>query len=317
MLVHVDEGEWSSLLTDLSELFSATELEDGKALYKVGSGEPAVGDFCEIRSLRRLIALDRSDWLLSMLLDQRLTSVFQPIVWASNPTEIYAQECLLRGNGTNGCLLPAEQILNAAGASGLLAQTDLAARHAAIREAVRHGVKSRLFVNLAPTSVYDPARCLRSTVKAVDAAGIPREKVIFELTETEEAADVHSLKALADHLRGGGFRVALDDVGAGYSSLNILHRLRPDFIKLDIGLIRGVDQDPYKATIAQKLIEIAYDLGISAIAEGVETPGEMGWVRANGATFAQGWFVARPVRPPVQRVSTPASEEEAPPRAPA
>jgi EAL domain-containing protein (putative c-di-GMP-specific phosphodiesterase class I) len=83
-----------------------------------------------------------------------------------------------------------------------------------------------------------------------------------------------------------------------------MHRLRPDFIKLDMELIRGVDYDPYKATIARKIIEIANDLGVGTIAEGVETSGEMAWVRANGATFAQGWFISKPANPPVGDVST-------------
>jgi EAL domain-containing protein (putative c-di-GMP-specific phosphodiesterase class I) len=94
--------------------------------------------------------------------------------------------------------------------------------------------------------------------------------------------------------RDAGFRVALDDVGAGYSSLNLLHQLRPDFVKLDMDLIRGVDGDPYKALIAGKIIEIATALGIETIAEGIETPGELEWAQTNGATYAQGFGIARP-----------------------
>jgi len=230
--------------------------------------------------------------------------VFQPIVWTRNPTYIFAQECLLRAVATDGSLVPAGPILDAARDTRLLAQTNLVARHTAIREAARHGVDSHLFINLAPTSVYDPENCLRSTIGTIDGAGINRSKVVFEITEKDKADDVHDFKALTDYCRKKGFRVALDDVGSGYSSLNLIHRLRPDFIKLDMELIRGVDCDPYKATIARKIIEIANDLGVGTIAEGVETSGEMGWVRTNGATFAQGWFISKPANPPVRDVST-------------
>jgi EAL domain-containing protein (putative c-di-GMP-specific phosphodiesterase class I) len=300
VLIRVDEGEWGSLLADLSGLFSSSELEDAKALCKSGFDEPTLADFPNVRSLRRLIALARSDWLLATLLEQRLISVFQPIVWVDDPTNIYAQECLLRAEAPDGRIVSAGTILDAAREAGLLAQADLAARHTAIREVVRHGVESHLFINLAPTHLYDPATCLRSTVRTLDRAGIPHSKVVFEVTETDETEDVYALKALTDYCRNNGFRVALDDVGSGYSSLNFIHRLRPDFIKLDMELIRGVERDPYKAAIAQKIIELAHGLGISTIAEGVETSGEMVWVQAHGATFAQGWFIAKPANPPVK-----------------
>jgi EAL domain-containing protein (putative c-di-GMP-specific phosphodiesterase class I) len=219
----------------------------------------------------------------------------------------------LRAERTDGSLVPAGPILDAARDARLLAQTNLVARHTAVREAARHGVESHLFINLAPTSVYDPQICLRSTIRAIDGAGIHRNKVIFEITEKDKADDVHDFEALTDYCRKKGFRVALDDVGSGYSSLNLIHRLRPDFIKLDMELIRGVDCDPYKATVARKIIEIANDLGVSTIAEGVETSGEMGWVRANGATFAQGWFISKPSNPPVRNVDTLLGDENAVP----
>ena len=251
--------------------------------------------------------------MLTVLLERRLTCVFQPIVRTGNPTSVYGQECLLRAEAAGGCLVAAGPILDAAREARLLAQTDLAARHTAVREAARHGVEGHLFINIAPAHVHDPATCLRSTVGAIDRVGIPREKVVFEITETDEAVDVPALKAFGDYCRKNGFRVALDDVGSGYSSLNLIHRLRPDFIKLDMDLIRGVDRDPYKATVARKIIELARDLGVSTIAEGVETPGEMTWVQRHGATFAQGWFIAKPATPPIRDTPTRTDDSTATP----
>jgi EAL domain-containing protein (putative c-di-GMP-specific phosphodiesterase class I) len=128
----------------------------------------------------------------------------------------------------------------------------------------------------------------------VDEAGIPREKVVFEITETERTHDVLHFRGIIDQYRRFGFRIALDDVGSGYSSLNLLHQLRPDFLKLDMHLIRGVDRDPYKATIAQKILEIAQKLDIKSVAEGIETTEEMDWVRDHGADFVQGYLIAKP-----------------------
>jgi EAL domain-containing protein (putative c-di-GMP-specific phosphodiesterase class I) len=297
--IHVEEGGWGGLLDELSALFSPAELDAITALCKAGVDEPASSDLSRLRSLKQLVASGRSDWLLLMLLERRLTCVFQPIVWASNPTSVYGQECLLRAEAAGGCLVTAGPIFEAAREARLLAQIDLAARHAAVREAARHGVEGHLFINIAPACVHDPAACLRSTVGSIDAVGIPRDKVVFEITETDEAVDAPALKSLGDYCRKNGFRVALDDVGSGYSSLNLIHRLRPDFMKLDMDLIREVDREPYKATIARKVIELARDLGVHTIAEGVESAGEMAWVRDHGATFAQGWFIAKPASPPI------------------
>jgi EAL domain-containing protein (putative c-di-GMP-specific phosphodiesterase class I) len=303
VLIYVDRGAWDTLMANLSDLFSSSELDAAKALCKFDFDEPTLADFPNVRSLRQLIAFAQSDWLLPTLLEQRLTSFFQPIVWASDPTNIYAQECLLRAEVADGRVLAAEMVLDAARQARLLSQTDLAARHTAIREVVRHGVENHLFINLAPTCLCDPETCLRSTVRALNSAGIPRSKVIFEITETDEADDVYALNALTEYCRSSDFRVALDDVGSGYSSLNLIHRLRPDFIKLDLDLIRGVDHDSYKATIVQKIIELAHSLDISTIAEGVETSEEMNWIQDHGATFAQGWFIAKPANPPVRDIS--------------
>ena len=112
------------------------------------------------------------------------------------------------------------------------------------------------------------------TVKAViEDAGIDPGRVVFEVVESDEVRDTAHLLDILSTYRAAGFRVALDDVGAGYSSLGLLARLRPDFVKLDMGLVRGVDADPYKAQVAGKLVEMARGLGVETVVERVETAG--------------------------------------------
>jgi EAL domain-containing protein (putative c-di-GMP-specific phosphodiesterase class I) len=98
----------------------------------------------------------------------------------------------------------------------------------------------------------------------------------------------------APELRSSGYRVALDDFGTGFASFDLVQQLRPDFIKLDMSLIRDVHSDPVKSMIASKILEIADQLGIQVIAEGIETQDELIWARGHGATFVQGYFIARP-----------------------
>lgn len=302
MVVHLDEDRLSDLFAILSEALTNREMEDTRALFKPGVEGLSVSDIPRSRSLKQLTALGGSGWLIDMLSEGRLTSHFQPIVRVDAPGEVYAQECLLRGLGADGDLVSPGPIFEAARDNDMLFQVDLAARLAAIREAVRHGIEDTLFINFMLNSVYDPKFCLRSTVRSVDEASLDHERVVFEVTETEQAGDVEHLRNIVDYYREQGFRVALDDLGSGYSSLNLIHRLRPDLIKLDMQLVRGVHGDPYKAVVAQKVLEMAQSLGVETIVEGVETREELGWARDQGATYAQGYLIAKPANPPLRNL---------------
>jgi EAL domain-containing protein (putative c-di-GMP-specific phosphodiesterase class I) len=257
-----------------------------------------------VGSLRQFLTMAQSGWLLDMLAERRITSYFQPIVHAQDTRRIYAHEALVRGLEPDGTLVPPGRMMGVARDAELLFQLDLAARLSAIREAVRHGLDVPVFINFTPSAIYDPAFCLRSTVAAIREAGIPSEHVVFEVIESDHAADASHLRSIIDYYRQAGFRVALDDLGAGHSSLNLLHQLRPDIVKLDMELVRHIHEDPYKASITQKLLEIAQKLGIRTVAEGIETPEELRWVRAHGVDYVQGYLVSRPQSPPVR--ATPA-----------
>jgi EAL domain-containing protein (putative c-di-GMP-specific phosphodiesterase class I) len=236
-----------------------------------------------------------------MLREQRLTSVFQPIVRADDPDDVFAHECLLRGVNPDATLMPPGPIYQAARAADLLFPLDRAARLTAIREAAAHGLDQKgthLFINFNPTSVYDPVFCLRSTTAAIAATELRPEQVVFEVVESDQISDVGHLVRIIDYYRSAGFKVALDDLGSGYGSLNLLVDLKPDFVKLDMRLIRGVDSDPYKAGIVGKLLEMAHHLDVATVAEGIETVGEWEWVRDNGADYVQGYLFARPASPP-------------------
>ncbi|CAA9590517.1 hypothetical protein AVDCRST_MAG81-5446 [uncultured Synechococcales cyanobacterium] len=186
----------------------------------------------------------------------------------------------------------------------MLFQLDLAARRSAIQAAFRHGLQNKLFINFIPTAIYDPAFCLRSTIAAIDEAGISHENVVFEVVESDQSPDIVHLQNILSFYRDSGFQVALDDLGAGYSGLNLIHQLRPDFIKLDMALSRNVHQDPYKALIAEKLLEIAQHLNIQTIAEGIESEEELHWVREHGATFVQGYLIGKPAALPMNTTPT-------------
>lgn len=279
---------------------SPLALADMQALVLATGQAPTIGDLLRTQSLLALVAQVRSAWVRDLLREGRLVTHFQPIVPSAAPGELFGYECLMRGLGTDGELIAPGRIIEAARAAGLLFQLDQQARLAAIAGAVAHKLRTKIFINFNPTAIYNPAYCLRRTVNAIQAAHIAPEQVVFEVVESDAAADVSHLQNILDFYRKAGFHVALDDLGAGYSSLVLLAQLRPDFLKLDRELIAGVDRDPYKAQIAAKLLELAHNLDIPTIAEGVETAEELDWAQAHGATYIQGFYIARPALPPPQ-----------------
>jgi EAL domain-containing protein (putative c-di-GMP-specific phosphodiesterase class I) len=299
-VVRVDLGvaPVDRLISTMEPLLSSREQDDTRVLHMPDGGRPALSDVARVMSLTEFAEVSRADKLRWVLTEERLTSHYQPIVSVDEPTHIYAQEALLRGIDDDGSHISPAGLFRQARASGLLFQLDLAARRSAILNADRHNMSSKLFVNFSPAAIYDPVYCLRTTVGAVRQSGLARDQVVFEVIESDKADDPEHLLRILDHYRAAGFKVALDDIGAGYGSLNLLSQLRPDYIKLDMQLIRGVHEDPYKAMIASKLLEMANALGVKSIVEGVETRDELHWARENGADFAQGYFIARPAASP-------------------
>ena len=289
-------------LAEFAATLSLAEALETRALFMPGAAPPALPDFARMTTLHALDVLAQSGWLLDQLAEGRFTSFFHPICHAQDTSRVFAHEALLRGVERDGSIIAPLPILTLAREAGLLHEVDSAACRSAIREAARHGPDMCVFINFSPAAIQDPIAHLDGTVKAIEEAGLPRDRVVFEVVEADRFADAAHLDAVLAGYKSAGFRVALDDLGAGWSTLNLVHRLRPDFIKLDRDLIRGVHNDPVKALIAKKLLEIGRELGIGTIVEGIEQPEELRWVRENDADFVQGFLLGRPSQSPMARV---------------
>ncbi len=298
LAVVVPVGARDDVIALLERTLSASERGDCKVLLLAAGEAPTLDKMSSVQTLDAWIAKARSGWLTEMLQQDSFYAEFQPIVLAAAPTKVFAYECLLRGRDADGKSVPPGLIFETARSAELLFQVDRAARLTAIRDASRQGVTTPIFINFNPTSIYDPAFCLRTTIKAIKEAGISADRIVFEIVESDAVRDTDHLLNIVTFYRQQGFRIALDDLGAGYGSLNLLTLLKPDFVKFDRELTRGVDADPYKQKVFVKLVEMASELGIHTLAEGVETEGEYRWLAAQGVEYLQGYFFARPASPP-------------------
>ncbi|MDO9017258.1 MAG: EAL domain-containing protein [Deltaproteobacteria bacterium] len=296
--VAVDEESRAGVVAALVDALTPKECADTRALLYAGDDLPGFDDISRVRSFAEFATVDRSIWLLDLLREERFTSWYQPIVAADDTSRLFGHEALLRGRAPDGSVIYPGAIFGAAADADLLFQVDLAARLSALRGAADIPADQSVFVNFSPAAIYDPVFCLQRTVRAVDELGLAHGRVVFEVVESGQAQDPAHLRRVLDFYRTQGFRVALDDVGAGFSQLNLIHLLRPDFIKVDMELIRNVHADPYKAVIVAKLLELAEGLSIPSIAEGIECVEELAWLRAHGVRYVQGYAIARPTAVP-------------------
>lgn len=285
----------------LRERLSQRELEDTHVVVLPRGKRPVgLAELARMQPLSRLLGTLRARWLVDILREQRLYSAYQPIVEARSG-RVVAHEALIRACDATGVTIPPADLFAAARESNLLFQLDRDARLRAIASARSAGVGDGgglLFINFNPTAIYDPANCLQSTLEAIQRAGLRPSAVVFEVVESDAVTDPSHLKGILDYYRERGYRVALDDLGAGFSSLNLLEQVRPDFVKLDMHLVRGVDADPYKANILAGLLRMAHALDVKTVVEGVETAAEWNWVREHGATLVQGFLFGQPSRAP-------------------
>lgn len=154
-------------------------------------------------------------------------------------------------------------------------------------------MRGMLSINFLPNAVYRPERCIRTTLQAAREHLFPIEQIMFEFTEVEQVQDNRHIRGIVDHYQALGFKTAIDDFGAGYSGLSLLADFRPDIIKLDMHLLRGIDQDPIRQAIVRHCLALFTELQITPLAEGVETRDEMACLREMGVSLMQGYLFAR------------------------
>lgn len=296
--ITVADGTLAPLLAQLGGSLSGPEREECNAVFLDEGETLTLSRMLQTRPLDVMIARAEGQWLVALMDEQRLCAHFHPIVAMQGNNEIFAHECLLRGRGENGELISPAKLFGAARRADLLFHLDRAARLTAIRDAMDQALPGRIFINFNPTAIYDPVFCLQNTVRAVQDAGIEPSRLVFEVVESDEVKDSAHLLNILEFYRRSGFGVALDDLGSGYASLNLLTALRPDFVKFDRELIEGIDSNPYKQKVFAKLAEMARDLGVRTVAEGIETEAEWDFLQSHDVDFAQGFLLCKPDSPP-------------------
>lgn len=307
----LDEGEFlgfevenfKSFIVKLtgSNVFSSVELNDIHCVMLDKNTPLTVSAFKSLKPLSTWTSLVEAEEYLEMLADGRLTAYFQPVLDVKQ-LKVVGFEVLARGVGKDGSIVPPGQLFDWARKTDTLFYLDRACREIAVKTAAVKKLNNFLiFINFTPTAIYDPQFCLKDTVDWATQLHLDPKNLVFEVVESEKVEDLGHLKNILDYYRSKGFRVALDDVGSGYSNLNVIAELKPDIIKIDREIIRNVHEDKIKNAILEALVRIARECGIDVLAEGVETVEEFEFLR-DKVDFAQGYFFGKPAPEPVRVV---------------
>ena len=229
------------------------------------------------------------------LLHGGVRALYQPIVDLRGGG-VFACEALARGPAGSAFESPV-MLFGVAEEHGLVFPLERACRTAALSGFNQAGRGDKLFVNVHPRTLVDPSFSPGETLRQLKTLGLEPHDVVLEITERHPTKDFSLFHRTLEHYRGEGYKVAVDDVGTGYSGLWSIAEIRPDFIKLDMSLIRGIDANPVKRALIETFLTFSDKVGCKIIAEGVETATELSSLVHMGIHFGQGYFLGRPASP--------------------
>ncbi len=233
--------------------------------------------------------LSSGEELRRIIDDSAVRMLFQPVVDLATD-EIHGYEALARGPEHSMFEMPSAMFAWS-GRVGVDAALDRLCREAALREPGVAAYDGKLFLNVLPGSLDDPEWGLDDGLLSQN--GIDRSRLVLEVSDRGTEDPTRLIESM-ERLKSLGFALALDDIGTGYAGLAAVERVRPDYLKADPSLIRGIESNPIKQEILASLVQIAERLDARVVAEGVESEDEAAVLRVVGADLAQGFLFAGP-----------------------
>jgi EAL domain-containing protein (putative c-di-GMP-specific phosphodiesterase class I)/GGDEF domain-containing protein len=244
------------------------------------------------------------DALLRMQLNdiierRQLSALFQPIARMQDG-DIIAYEGLIRGPSDSPLHSPLN-LFKAARVCGRTVEVEHLCRRVVLERFAELKLPGKLFLNVSPECLLlQPDGTRGETLQYIQQLGINPERVIIELTENQPTYDYELMREAVLHYRNMGFQIAIDDLGEGFSSLRLWSELRPEYVKIDMHFIQGINHDPVKLQFVRSIQEIADKSDTLVIAEGIETQAELLVLRDIGVAYGQGYHLGRPHNAPAR-----------------
>jgi EAL domain-containing protein (putative c-di-GMP-specific phosphodiesterase class I) len=245
---------------------------------------------------RRMLSderVSRKSQLERIIIGQQISSLFQPI-FGLRESSLLGYEALSRGPADTEYESPAF-LLRVADRTGLTVELDRVFRATAFQNACQLPAASKIFINTLPITVCDPELQASRLGKTLERLNIDPHRVVLEFSEQYVVPNQRLLVDALREQRALGIQLAIDDVGTGYSGLERIANLEPDYLKIDQSLVRHVGTRTIKRSVLNALVRMAADIGASVIAEGIETEDELRALTDLGVPYGQGFHLGRPV----------------------
>ena len=240
-------------------------------------------------------ATQRRHRLADIIETESVRTLVHPVFDLETMT-IIGYEALSRGPAASEFERP-DKLFRVAYDTDLVLRLERLCRKKALAAAAALPEGRMLFMNIEPEAVGDPElrEILMSTL--LTQAHMTTDSIVLEITERAAITDFPAFRATLEYLRALGFRVAVDDAGAGYGSLQCLAEVQPEWLKIDMSLVRDCDSDEVRAGLIGSLVTFGESVNVDIIAEGIETPEEFAKIRELGVRYAQGFLFSQPVEP--------------------
>lgn len=232
------------------------------------------------------------DILGDILEGGHIKPVYQPIV-SLGSGQVYGYEALSRISDSK-LQLNIDQMFRLADKKGKAWELETLCRAKALENAVCLDPDKKLFLNVNSNIIYDDKFKTGFTKTRVSEYGLNANNIIFEITERAAILDSSAFLGSINHYKDQNYGIAIDDVGAGYSGLNVIASVRPGIIKLDMNLVRNIDEDETKQLLCKAMVDFGKSAGIQLIAEGIETEEELKVLIKLGVDLGQGYFLGVP-----------------------
>ncbi len=253
------------------------------------------------RELARIATSDENTFardlesIQTIIHDNSLTTLFQPIFNTDNGA-VLGYEALTRTQGENP-FGGVGDLFQRAIQTGCVCALDCACLAMSLKSAHTFALRDRpecLFLNLCPETLMNNGLFLDTCDTLVESLGISRDKIVLEITEESMISNYAFFKKSLEVYRHKGYRIAIDDFGAGYGGLKMLSTIEPDFVKIDRHFIADIDRATIKYNLVDAIATACHRIGISVVAEGIEREEELSVLQNTGIQYLQGFYLGYP-----------------------
>ena len=255
-------------------------------LRAISRAREVSGQEVENQKIRHHIALQR------ILSNRSITTYFQPIVHMES-LDILGYEALSRSPVDSG-FEGSELLFAFAESTNMLLDLERLCRGNALRAAREYGIDRNLFLNFSAKALQDSQFTPHQLSDSVVESGLKQEDVVLEITERVAIQQWAGFRKILHQYRDRGFRVAIDDMGAGYSSLQAIAELEPDYLKFDISLVSNIHESLIKVGLLETLVSLSSKINARVIAEGIESREDFVALKNLGVQLGQGYYFAAP-----------------------